>query len=919
MSLVSSCPICGTRYRTVGMPADRRLKCKQCGCVFTVSEQEHDDSSDLDGAVSGPRDANAKRYDTEALPAVMGDPSSIARAGVARKVDLICAAGKTEIKGIADQDRKIASIPNILEDIGGTEKYVVQDEIARGGMGRILRVVDRDIRREVAMKVIIPDAEGERVARFVEEVQVTGQLEHPNIVPIHDFGIDRDGRLFFTMKMVKGRSLADIIDDLRKGVRNVQRKYSIGRLLGILMNVGNAVAFAHSRGVVHRDLKPANIMVGDFGEVMVMDWGVAIVVDSKDRDGAGRGRARKRGVKNGRTGKSRDLVSSLRKDTDTRLTMEGCVVGTPLYMSPEQARGDPDGIGRCSDIYALGAILYEMLTFRPPVSGDDVRQILHNVAAGNIALPEEIAPHREIPPELSAIAMKALAFSPRDRYPKVRAMMDDIELYLEGRAVSAKEDTPWETIVKLVNRNRTASIIAMTAAVILVAVAGWALRVNSVQRERAEEARRAAQEALAKFKVEQKRRCQQQRKAAPAFVEMAKRSLEDRDFAAAMTAVDAAITYAPDMPEARLLKAQLMIHGGGYTQAAKELREYLRLRPDDDDASKLRMLCMRARDRVTPAVNVGFYNTLMRQKAYALAESMVRGQDKMLDVYRARIEKAWPGLGKYLSRDSDMKYSFNAYRRTEILHLLPLKGIPLKYLRVDYSRIKDLAPLRGMPLEFLNLNGTSVSDLSPLKNMPLKKLYIYKTQVFNLEPLAGMRLEELNLGYTAVSKLAPLQGMPIKILNIASTPVSELWPLRGMPLVSLNMIATSVANLSPLAGMKIRTLYLNSTAVHDLSLLEKMPVVSLGLSGLRPSDFSPLYGKQFDVLDLRYMRVSDVKFLANLRVKRLAFTPGSLKEQIKVIRGNRNIKELSVSTRDYFPAMEFWKRYDAGEFLPHVR
>src|SRR5262249_51424467 len=171
-----------------------------------------------------------------------------------------------------------------------SQRYVVETEIARGGMGAGLRAVDCDIRREVAVKYLLDQADGKKRERFREEAQITGQLEHPNIVPIHELGVDSEKRLFFSMKMVKGRSLADILAAERKDEKTAKKgrfspitglfrgsarkegDFSQGRLLNIFVNVCNAIAFAHARGVVHRDLKPANIMVGDFGEVYVMDW-----------------------------------------------------------------------------------------------------------------------------------------------------------------------------------------------------------------------------------------------------------------------------------------------------------------------------------------------------------------------------------------------------------------------------------------------------------------------------------------------------------------------------------------------------------------------------------------------------------------------------------------------------------------------
>src|SRR5262249_42583118 len=168
------------------------------------------------------------------------------------------------------------SVQELLSHRAKTDgRYLIEGEIARGGMGTVLRAVDCDIRREVAVKYLLDQTDSKKKQRFIEEAQITGQLEHPNIVPIHELGVDAQKRLFFSMKMVKGRSLAQLLDELRENPKASEKEYPLSRLLNIVVNACNALAYAHSCGVVHRDLKPANIMVGGFGEVYVMDWGLA--------------------------------------------------------------------------------------------------------------------------------------------------------------------------------------------------------------------------------------------------------------------------------------------------------------------------------------------------------------------------------------------------------------------------------------------------------------------------------------------------------------------------------------------------------------------------------------------------------------------------------------------------------------------
>ncbi|MHC5040110.1 MAG: serine/threonine-protein kinase, partial [Planctomycetota bacterium] len=196
------------------------------------------------------------------------------------------------------------------------DRYGILGEIARGGMGAIVKLVDNDIRRPVAMKVILGGDVKERVERFVEEAQVTGQLEHPNIVPVHELGLDPDGKVYFTMKLVKGESLDAIIDAIADKDPEVLRKYPLSHLLQIFLKVCDAIAFAHSKGVIHRDLKPENVMVGRFGEVLVMDWGLSKVKGREDTA-------------------VEDLVETIRSEREVGKTLSGEVMGTPSYMPPE--------------------------------------------------------------------------------------------------------------------------------------------------------------------------------------------------------------------------------------------------------------------------------------------------------------------------------------------------------------------------------------------------------------------------------------------------------------------------------------------------------------------------------------------------------------------------------------------------------
>lgn len=312
------------------------------------------------------------------------------------------------------------------------ERFEERGPVARGGMARIDRVFDRRMGREVAMKRLEEPTDRERL-KVLEEAQITGQLEHPNVVPIHDIFAESRGRPdAFLMKLVEGRTLHAVLRDYPEGQGPTHRE--IESLLQVFLKVCDAVAFAHSRGVIHRDIKPENVMVGGFGQVYLMDWGVAKLTKDPQAD-AGRGRSRVR---------SSSGFEERRGET----------YGTPAYMSIEQAFGDVDSIDERTDVYGLGGLLYEMLTQRPP--HDSAASVLK----GQPVHPQAVVGDRPLPARLCAIAMKALAADQDDRYPSVEALRGDVEEFIRsGGWFPSRRFAAGEVILHEGDAGRTAYII----------------------------------------------------------------------------------------------------------------------------------------------------------------------------------------------------------------------------------------------------------------------------------------------------------------------------------------------------------------------------------------------------------------------------------------------------------------------------
>ncbi len=350
------------------------------------------------------------------------------------------------------------------------KRYIVLQEIARGGMGKVLEVEDTELRRAVALKVLRKELLGRRdvVERFLEEAQITGQLEHPNIVPVHEMGVDGAGNLYFTMKLVEGMSLAEVLLKLREGNRDVHREFPMIKLLDIFLKICEGMAFAHNKGVIHRDLKPANIMVGKFGEVQVMDWGVAKVVGREFTHEHDSG-----------------IVVTDRLDYGAIHTVMGSIIGTPSYMSPEQARGDLDEIGPATDIFSLGVILYEMLALRSPWTGKSSDEVLEQVREMTPVRPSERNPEMEIPGELERLCLKCLEKDPRDRVETAKELAGNIRSFIEGRRMGSVDYSVIRLAMKWMGKHRKeVSGVAVSLILIVGGILGtfWYMRTVDQQR-----------------------------------------------------------------------------------------------------------------------------------------------------------------------------------------------------------------------------------------------------------------------------------------------------------------------------------------------------------------------------------------------------------------------------------------------------
>ncbi len=357
-----------------------------------------------------------------------GDP----RAGLAAVSDDV----KRSLAALQDADinRSLCDLPGpdtpttlaTVDDIPKPgERYALTRLHASGGIGRIWLARDRAFGRNVALKELRPERAGLAAhrTRFLQEARITGQLEHPGIVPVYELALREDDQPFYTMRFVRGRTLSEAARGWhRTGTRTQAGMLGLVPLLNAFVTVCNTVAYAHSEGVIHRDLKGENVVLGDFGEVVVLDWGLAKLVDRVQAE----------------PDDPLVVVDSASSANDVGLTVQGQAIGTPAYMAPEQASGRLDLIGRHTDIYGLGAILYEVLTGCPPFSGPDTREILRKVREEQPLLPR--GQWAEVPSALEDICMRALAKRPTDRFGSAGELATAVQSWQEVERREAQEE-----------------------------------------------------------------------------------------------------------------------------------------------------------------------------------------------------------------------------------------------------------------------------------------------------------------------------------------------------------------------------------------------------------------------------------------------------------------------------------------------
>ncbi|MCH2204445.1 MAG: protein kinase [Lentisphaerales bacterium] len=643
-------------------------------------------------------------------------------------------------------DYEIDRIKAIRQD---SSRYSQSRIHAQGGMKKIIRSTDRLTYRQIAIakmkaeKFSISD-----LKMFLHEARILARLNHPNIVPIHDIGVDQQNQPYFTMKLLSGESLGEILDKLRAKEEEYVARFPLPRLLEIFIKICDATAFAHSRNIVHRDLKPDNVQVGDFGEVLLCDWGLAKDINLPNQS-------------------TEEIKIS---EIIERQTLNGTIKGTPGYMAPEQV-DDLAEITEKTDIYALGCILYSIITLEKSIDSSDLDTIVDSITTGDI-VPPHLRVSDNVPKALEAVTLKAMSVAPDKRYESPNEIASEIKAYLDGFATDAQKADFKTQIYLLIKRNKTISTLIFCSFLIIATLVSYFL-IELKKREA------MALDAMKEAQFQKSAKDNLGHSVAPDFYNKAIEELKAYNFKQAINFARICTELDNSYIKGWSLLGKLQIGRHDFSGALQVFQKG---------------------------------NTPSNQKLAALCQELQKNQNLTNDAIlslltHSDLKNILPffinTLYQNMSIENKNKMAIDLFKqlnksngaRIEVQNSINWKIVPVNFKKVHQQ---SLELLHGLEVKSLDLSSCPAFSLKVLSSLPLETLNLSNSKFLNLNPLKDIKLKGLNISHTQITDLKILRNQPLEILDISNSAVKDiniLLKLRNLKTLTISKFHNDKQNI----------------------------------------------------------------------------------------------------------------------------
>lgn len=629
---------------------------------------------------------------------------------------------------------------------GGT-RYTEPEFIARGGMKEVYSVKDNTTGRLVALTVLINEDKENARESFLREARITAFLQHPNIMPVYDLGIDDGGTPFFTMKLNQGESLLDILKKLSSGDPEYIHRYNLQTLMQIFRKICEAVAYAHSKGVIHLDIKPDNVQISDFGEVLLCDWGLGKITN-RDIDAE----------------ESLMDMDALDSSEITNITRNDRIKGTPGYMAPEQIKVKYSVRDETTDVYALGALLYSLLTYEIPVEGRNTQDLLRRTVRGKIVAPRKRRSDASIPASLEAVCLKAMSRLQDNRYQLVDEMIDEVDSWQSGFATEAEEAGLFKQLILIYKRNKVFFLSLITFGFVFVGLMAGFILIQGNLLSQLEDKEKVAQDALKTLQDERSNKEQL----------ILEKHITRLESAKSVNNASLILDIASTVLELDEKNRKALDSIAYYYFLEAEIDEFMRASKSAVDETVRDI-----RSKLLPAYQAKQANPDKELQHSVALLRVLRSKDYMTTSNKYAsllIDKFHSDEGKSLFvRELLVQANYVKHEDIEVIYKTKEEGA---FVKIIGDRVTRIHILNVVDIYSLDLSKTGLKSLEGIGTMNIKALNLTGLDLYTFKSLKNLRLRELIVDNTNFKDLSILKSYDLRTLSIRNTAVKNFKSLQ---------------------------------------------------------------------------------------------------------------------------------------------